>query len=87
MSGMLFQYPGLPMTLAGAAEILVNPSDWPRCLSAGLLRGGVALVVSAAVGLAKGVRIRSPPRQLCVGDDRVLLSVQLDLPSAHRRAV
>ena len=57
MSGMLFQYPGLLMMSlagAGAAEILVNPDDWLRGLSAGLSAAGVALVVSAAVGLAKG---------------------------------
>jgi chromate transporter len=57
MSGMLFQYPGLLMMSlagAGAAEILVNPDDWLRGLSAGLSAAGVALVVSAAVGLARG---------------------------------
>ncbi|ACO69863.1 chromate ion transporter family, partial [Micromonas commoda] len=57
MSGMLFQYPGLLMMSlagAGAAEILVNPDAWLRGLSAGLSAAGVALVVSAAVGLAKG---------------------------------
>ena len=57
MSGMLFQYPGLLMMSlagAGAAEILVNPDDWLRGLSAGLSAAGVALVVSAAVDLARG---------------------------------
>lgn len=57
LSGMLFQYPGLMMMAlagAGAAEILVDPADWLRGLTAGLSAAGVALVVSAAVGLAKG---------------------------------
>ena len=57
LSGMLFQYPGLMMMSlagAGAAEVLVNPDDWLRGVSAGLSAAGVALVVSAAVGLAKG---------------------------------
>ena len=57
LSGMLFQYPGLMMMSlagAGAAEVLVNPDDWLRGISAGLSAAGVALVVSAAVGLAKG---------------------------------
>jgi len=57
LSGMLFQYPGLMMMSlagAGAAEILVNPADWLRGISAGLSAAGVALVVSAAVGLANG---------------------------------
>lgn len=54
---MLFQYPGLMMMSlagAGAAEILVDPADWLRGISAGLSAAGVALVVSAAVGLANG---------------------------------
>ena len=57
LSGMLFQYPGLMMMSlagAGAAEVLVNPDDWLRGISTGLSAAGVALVVSAAVGLAKG---------------------------------
>ena len=57
LSGMLFQYPGLMMMSlagAGAAEVLVNPDDWLRGISAGLSAAGVALVVSAAVDLAKG---------------------------------
>mmetsp|Transcript_20186 Transcript_20186/g.50509 ORF Transcript_20186/g.50509 Transcript_20186/m.50509 type:complete len:369 (+) Transcript_20186:1-1107(+) len=54
---MLFQSPGLLMMSlagAGAAEILVDPADWLRGISAGLSAAGVALVVSAAVGLANG---------------------------------
>ena len=54
---MLFQYPGLMMMSlagAGAAEVLVNPDGWLRGISAGLSAAGVALVVSAAVGLAVG---------------------------------
>ena len=57
LSGMLFQYPGLMMMSlagAGAAEVLTNPDDWLRGISSGLSAAGVALVVSAAVGLAKG---------------------------------
>ena len=57
LSGMLFQYPGLMMMSlagAGAAEVLVNPDGWLRGISAGLSAAGVALVVSAAVGLAVG---------------------------------
>ena len=56
LSGMLFQSrPLMMMSLAGAgAARCSNPDDWLRGVSAGLSAAGVALVVSAAVGLAKG---------------------------------
>jgi len=56
LSGFLFQYPGLVlMTLggAGAAEVLVTPSSALKGFTAGLSAAGVALVVSAADGLAR----------------------------------
>lgn len=50
------------MSLAGlgAAEVLIDPADWLRGLSAGLSAGGVALVVDACIGLCK---------KICVDDD------------------
>ena len=88
LSGMLFQYPGLMMMAlagAGAAEILVDPADWLRGLTAGLSAAGVALVVSAAVGLARPVQGRGHERPVPdVRRRRVLLHLQLDLPAAHR---
>jgi len=57
MSGVLFQSPGLflmSLAGAGAADILVNPADWLRSFTAGLSAAGIGLVISAAIGLAKG---------------------------------
>jgi chromate transporter len=51
---------------AGAAEALVNPARWLQGLTAGLSAAGVALILSAAVGLARGQCKDEVTRLLCL---------------------
>ena len=56
LSGTLFQYPGLLLMAlagAGAAEVLVHPSEALRAFTAGLSAAGAALVISAGDALAR----------------------------------
>jgi chromate transporter len=78
LSGMLFQYPGLNddeprrrRRRRGSRE----PREWLRGVSSGLSAAGVALVVSAAVGLAKGQCKDQTTSALCLmsAGRRVLL--------------
>ena len=64
----------------------MNPDDWLRGVSAGLSAAGVALVVSAAVGLAKGQCKDQTTSALCLMSAVVAcLRVQLDLPAPDCR--
>ncbi len=79
ISGVLFQFPGLllmSLAGAGAADLLVSPTGWLRGFVAGLSAAGIGLVISAAVGLAKGQCTDQTTSALCLISAMVSYSYQ-----------